>query len=349
MKISKKARIEVKDIELGHDVVISDECIIEGKTAYIGPHTLIAAGTHIQANHISLGYGSMIGEKSVISGWGGQLGNVELGDFSRIGSNTNIRVPTFRCGDYFTLHNHSSVFGPHELIAGHNCWIGQNTILNTTGPLRLGNNVGIGAYSQLWTHGFWGEIIEGCTFHKIDPVSIEDDAWLIGHCIVYPGVRMGKRAILLAGSVLTKNIPDGAIFGGVPARNMTDKMVAWKPVTLQDKLDMMKRFVQEFAADLGESYKTTESDQCMQFDSGDYIFEIDFPDLANNLEPSSIDRIIVVEGYDWEPIDDRTSVFILATKKYLKKRTKCEQMLIRFLMSHRARFLPFGPLHREDS
>lgn len=88
-KINKKVRIEVKDIELGRDVVISDECVIEGKTAYIGPHTLIAAGAFIQANHIFLRYGSMIGEKSVISGWGGQLRNVKLGAFLRIRSNTN--------------------------------------------------------------------------------------------------------------------------------------------------------------------------------------------------------------------------------------------------------------------
>lgn len=40
------------------------------------------------------------------------------------------------------------------------------------------------------------------------------------HCIVLPGVRVGQYAIVAAGSVVTKDVPDGATVAGVPARQV---------------------------------------------------------------------------------------------------------------------------------
>jgi galactoside O-acetyltransferase len=50
------------------------------------------------------------------------------------------------------------------------------------------------------------------------PVVIEDDVWIGCRSIVLKGVRIGRGAVIAAGSVVTKDIPAGAIAGGVPAR-----------------------------------------------------------------------------------------------------------------------------------
>jgi acetyltransferase-like isoleucine patch superfamily enzyme len=50
------------------------------------------------------------------------------------------------------------------------------------------------------------------------PIIIEDHAWLGVGVIVLSGVRIGKGAVVGAGSVVTDNIPDGAIAAGAPAR-----------------------------------------------------------------------------------------------------------------------------------
>lgn len=47
---------------------------------------------------------------------------------------------------------------------------------------------------------------------------IGDDVWLCTNVIVLPGVKIGDHAIIAAGSVVTRNIPEGAIAGGIPAR-----------------------------------------------------------------------------------------------------------------------------------
>lgn len=49
-------------------------------------------------------------------------------------------------------------------------------------------------------------------------VYIEDDVWLGRNVIVMPGIRIGKGAIVAAGSVVTKDVSDYTIVGGVPAK-----------------------------------------------------------------------------------------------------------------------------------
>jgi len=51
-------------------------------------------------------------------------------------------------------------------------------------------------------------------------IVIGDDAWLGTGCIVLPGVRIGSGAVVGAGAVVTKDVPDYTVVAGVPARFM---------------------------------------------------------------------------------------------------------------------------------
>jgi acetyltransferase-like isoleucine patch superfamily enzyme len=50
------------------------------------------------------------------------------------------------------------------------------------------------------------------------PVHIGSDVWLGANVVVLSGVSIGDRAVVAAGSVVTKDVPAGALAGGVPAR-----------------------------------------------------------------------------------------------------------------------------------
>lgn len=76
---------------------------------------------------------------------------VRIGDGVVFQDNIRINAEVFEVGDYGTFYPNFFVPGPGELRMGHNCHIGISTTIDAMGGTRIGNNVGIGAYSQLWT------------------------------------------------------------------------------------------------------------------------------------------------------------------------------------------------------
>jgi acetyltransferase-like isoleucine patch superfamily enzyme len=50
------------------------------------------------------------------------------------------------------------------------------------------------------------------------PVVIEDYAWVSCRTVILPNVRIGRGAVVAAGAVVTRDVPDYAIVGGVPAK-----------------------------------------------------------------------------------------------------------------------------------
>jgi maltose O-acetyltransferase len=55
-------------------------------------------------------------------------------------------------------------------------------------------------------------------FEDPTPIHIGDDVWIGARVIILPGVNIGSHCIIGAGSVVTKDVPDYAIVGGVPAK-----------------------------------------------------------------------------------------------------------------------------------
>ena len=55
-------------------------------------------------------------------------------------------------------------------------------------------------------------------FESFRMTQIGNDVWIGGNVTILPGVEIGNNVIIAAGAVVTKNIPDNCIVGGVPAR-----------------------------------------------------------------------------------------------------------------------------------
>jgi maltose O-acetyltransferase len=53
---------------------------------------------------------------------------------------------------------------------------------------------------------------------EINPIFIEDDVWIGRNVVILPGIRIGKGCIVGANSVVTKNLEEYSIYGGVPAK-----------------------------------------------------------------------------------------------------------------------------------
>lgn len=117
-----------------------------------------------------------------------------------------------------TFHNCKNY---KNLIIGDNCHIGKNCFFDLRDKIIIGNNVVISMQCSFITHIDLGHSILTKNYPKISSEIIIDNETYIGiGTIVLQGVKIGNSSILAAGSVVTKNIEDLILAGGVPARKI---------------------------------------------------------------------------------------------------------------------------------
>ncbi len=124
--------------------------------------------------------------------------------------------PSFRCDYGFNIHTHGFAL------------INYNCVILDTSPVHIGASVFIAPGVCL-----------ACSGHAIDPhqrtkvgictskpITLEEDVWIGANTVVCGGVTIGKGSIIGAGSVVTKDIPEGVIAVGNPCkviRRITEK------------------------------------------------------------------------------------------------------------------------------
>lgn len=110
-------------------------------------------------------------------------------------------------------------FGRGELHLGNNSGIGVNCRVGN--GTYIGDNVMMGPEVVILTSNHSHSridipMVEQGFDHK--PVYIGNDVWIGTRAIILPGVKIGNGVIIGAGAVVTKDVPDFAIVGGVPAK-----------------------------------------------------------------------------------------------------------------------------------
>ncbi len=124
-----------------------------------------------------------------------------------------------KCGKNVNIEKHA-VFGSGRNVSiGDNSGIGMNCVIK--GPVEIGNNVMMGPDCLILTsyHNFdRTDIPMNQQGGGLKPVVIGDDIWIGTRVTILPGVKIGNGVIIGAGAVVTKDIPDYAIVGGVPAK-----------------------------------------------------------------------------------------------------------------------------------
>jgi len=92
------------------------------------------------------------------------------------------------------------------------------TILDIA-PVIMGNHVMIGPNVGLYTvnHPLTAAGRRQ-SLAKAAPIKIGNDVWLAGSVTVLPGVTIGNNVVVAAGAVVTHDVPDNCLVGGVPAK-----------------------------------------------------------------------------------------------------------------------------------
>jgi len=233
--------ITIKDgAHIGNNVRINSSDVTINENAWIGDNVTIYSDSFI------IGFGSKIDNFCEFKALNGKADKIYIGDNSIIYSNSTIMVPILMIGDYVKIHNHNLINGLNPCYIGHNSWIGQNCILNANDTLFIGNNVGIGTYSSIWTHSFFGELLEGFPFF-VAPTIIEDNVWIVGaYNTISPGVTLGNSCMILPSSFVTIDIPSHKIAGGTPAKIIGSDKLQKKRYSIDEKFFLMKKYVEEY-------------------------------------------------------------------------------------------------------
>lgn len=257
---------------------------------------------NIQAEEISIGIGTIIEPTVIIRGVNGKAKRIVIGDHCYIGHNVQIICDDFEIGDYSKIQHDCNIHGYKPCKIGHNLWMGQFTIVDSIGGCTIGNNCGIGAHSQLWSHIKYGDMLEGCRFLSEGKLEIGNDVWFVGHCIVSP-IKAKDKSMALVGSVITRDMEENTIYSGVPAKAISDKVgPQFNDVTLDEK----------------------------------YI------KLLEYLELSQVDQNNVkVVKLKSEIKNDNVSYFVVEDRSYTKKRSEDEINFMKFLLPEKAKFIPY--------
>ncbi|MBN1187222.1 MAG: acyltransferase [Bacteroidales bacterium] len=110
---------------------------------------------------------------------------------------------------------------PYNIQIGNNVTINEFIYFSAYDNIIIKNNVRIGTRATFITsdHVFIDKkkpiFRQGL---QNAPIIIEDDVWIGANVTILKGVKIGKGTIIAAGAVVTTDVPEYSIFGGVPAK-----------------------------------------------------------------------------------------------------------------------------------
>lgn len=107
-----------------------------------------------------------------------------------------------------------------NLRVGNNCYIGDGVRIDLSDIVQLGDNVVLSGGVSILTHS---DVNRSPNLNAVFPrrtaaVSLGAGCWIGYGATILPGVEVGKRAVIAAGSVVTKSVDSDAVYRGIPAR-----------------------------------------------------------------------------------------------------------------------------------
>jgi len=117
----------------------------------------------------------------------------------------------------------TDVFTPLYINYGKNIKIGKNAFINfdcvflDLGGITIEDNVFIAPKVSLLSEGHPVEVEKRHSL-TVGHIHIKRNAWIGANATILPGVTIGENAVVASGAVVSKDVPDKVIVGGIPAK-----------------------------------------------------------------------------------------------------------------------------------
>ena len=153
--------------------------------------------------------------------------NISIGSGSWVSGKAALRVcggGSISIGRNCEIHPYAMIltYGG-EVVIADNCSLNPFAIIYGHGGVRLGEGVRIAAQSIIVPSNH-NVVADGEPMHlagyTAEGVDIGDHVWLGAGVRILDGVSIGRNAVVAAGGVVTKSVPENTTVGGVPARDI---------------------------------------------------------------------------------------------------------------------------------
>jgi acetyltransferase-like isoleucine patch superfamily enzyme len=121
-------------------------------------------------------------------------------------------------GDHFKIwstHHRTLVTGWGRLRVGDRVFFNNGVFISCVHEITIGDDVAIANDAYLTDSDSHG--VEGRKVREA-PIHVGNGCWIGARAIILPGVTIGSRALVAAGAVVTRDVPEDTLVGGNPAR-----------------------------------------------------------------------------------------------------------------------------------
>jgi putative colanic acid biosynthesis acetyltransferase WcaF len=126
-----------------------------------------------------------------------------------------LRLFGAKIGRGVVIRSRVNITFPWRLEVGDHVWVGEEVLILSLAPVRIGSNVCLSQRVFLCTgsHNFRSDAFSLIT----KPIVVEQHTWVAAQAFVAPGVTVGPRSVVSAGSVVLRDVPANTIVRGNPA------------------------------------------------------------------------------------------------------------------------------------
>lgn len=131
------------------------------------------------------------------------------------------RLFGMKIGSGSTIHMGAVFYDIKNIKIGRDTIIGENVVLDGREKITIGDHVDFASEVMVYNSQ---HDIQSDDFHAVSaPVEIDDYVFIGPRAIILPGVKIGKGAVIAAGAVVTKDVDEFKIVGGIPAKEIGER------------------------------------------------------------------------------------------------------------------------------
>lgn len=130
-----------------------------------------------------------------------------------------LRLSGAKIGRNVRICSSVMIIGAGEMTIGDNTWVGHRCLIIASSSIKIGKNVDIApnVYIGNGTHEITPDKERIASIELSKDIVIGDGCWLCANVTILPGVTVGDKCVVAAGSVVTKSYGNMKLLAGVPA------------------------------------------------------------------------------------------------------------------------------------